>query len=358
MKESKNSEEQHSETKPCAELERLLVLYACDELNAEGRAAVEAHVEQCAACVVRLERERSLHQVFAALPRPADRLDPSDSLLARCRSRLGEALDDMAEERARGGWLRGLRSLDWLARSFVAHPAWSAALLVLLGVAVGSIGPRWYSQISRGSPGEQLKPIVVVSTPRLSEQDLQNISVAGINWISNSGSGTPSVELHLTTEKPLVLEGSPDDTDVKRVLTYIIQNGQRFDAGARLDSLDVLRTRSEDAQVRRALCIAAQKDRNPGVRLKALEALRGFEQDEQVRQTLLSALLRDSNPGVRVEAINSLSAALRKMGEQNAAQADPQMVNVLRDLVRKDPNNYIRMQSAAAIRQLTSREEY
>jgi HEAT repeat protein len=89
------------------------------------------------------------------------------------------------------------------------------------------------------------------------------------------------------------------------------------------------------------------------VRLRALEALRGFEQDDNVRQTLLDALLEDSNPGVRVEAIN----ALRGLAEKGTLD-DPRLVNVLRDRMQRDPNNYIRMQSAAAIRQLGPRGVY
>ncbi len=184
------------------------------------------------------------------------------------------------------------------------------------------------------------------------------MGIAAINWLPDGSAGSASVELHLTAEKPLVVQGSMDDTDVKRVLTYVVQNGQRFDPGVRLDSVDILRTRSSDGDVRRALCTAARKDHNPGVRLKALEALHGFEQDETVRQTMLDALLEDPNPGVRVEAINSLQATLRAMSETAVTLQDRRAVQVLRDRMRKDPNNYVRMQCAAAMRQLGPREVY
>ena len=173
------------------------------------------------------------------------------------------------------------------------------------------------------------------------------MGIAGINWVPDSSSGSPSVEVHLRAEKPLVVQGSVDDTDVKRVLTFVVQNGQRFDPGVRLDSVEVLRARSGDRDVRQALCTAARKDRNPGVRLKALEALRGFEQEDNVRQALLDTLLSDDNPGVRVEAIN----ALRALAERGTLD-DQRVVSVLRDRMQRDPNNYVRMQSAAAMRQL------
>jgi len=333
----------------CQDFERLLALYVWDELEAGERASVEAHIQHCANCAALLAREGKVRSALAQGEGPADKLDPAGTLLSQCRSELAEALDDAAEPRARWGWLNALRPANWLIPSFAHHPVWSATLLVLLGAALGSGLPPWYRSRLMQPGGTPLK---VFASPRISEQDLQSMGIAGINWVPGGGSGSPRVELHLTAEKPLVVQGSVDDTDVKRVLTFVVQNGQRFDSGVRLDSVEVLRTRSGDGDVRRALCTAAGKDSNPGVRLKALEALRGFEQDEIVRRTLLDALLSDSNPGVRVEAVN----ALRALAEKGTLE-DQRLVSVLRDRMQRDPNNYIRMQSAAAIRQLP-REVY
>jgi HEAT repeat protein len=149
---------------------------------------------------------------------------------------------------------------------------------------------------------------------------------------------------------PTNIVGAPNDADIERALTFVLQNGERFDPGVRLDSLDVLRASAADPEVRRALCAACRADRNPGVRMKALESLEGFEQDPAVRQTLLDVLQGDSNAGVRVEAINLLVNSLRL--EAGSGPADPQTLGVLRDRLRNDPNNYVRLQSAAALREL------
>lgn len=337
----------------CADRERLLVLHAWEELDARERASVEDHTRQCPPCAASLERELRLRHTVSSSQLLADRLDPSGALLAQCRSELEEALDDAGHSRGRPGWLAALRPASWF---FSGHPAWSAALMVLLGIAVGSVLPQWYR--SRRPPADEKPDIRVFSAPRVSDRDLQTMGIAGFNWVPENGSGSPSIELHLTAEKPLVLQGSLDDLDVKRVLTYVVQNGQRFNPGLRLDSVDLLRTRSSDSDVRRALCAAARKDPNAGVRLRALEALRGSEQDDTVRQTLLDALLNDNNPGVRVEAINSLQGVLRAMAETGVASEDARLVNVLRDRMQRDPNNYIRLQCATAIRQLGNREVY
>src|SRR5262249_1453488 len=164
-----------------------------------------------------------------------------------------------------------------------------------------------------------------------------------------------------------------------RVLTYVVANGERFDPGLRLDCLDALRARAQDAQVRRALVTAARKDQNPAVRMKALEALRDSTADDAVRETLLQALQHDPNPGVRVEAVNLLVRSLEgdefptlslasppsmpapelSQGPTLAASGDDsveRVVRALQDLRRSDPNRYVRLRSAAALRQINARD--
>jgi HEAT repeat protein len=95
-------------------------------------------------------------------------------------------------------------------------------------------------------------------------------------------------------------------------------------------------------------------DGNAAVRLKALEALNGAEPQDLVRQTLLDALVDDRNPGVRIEAIN----ALRGLAAAGKVESDDHMLAVLRERMRKDPSTYIRLQSAAAIRDLGPRQKF
>jgi hypothetical protein len=95
-----------------------------------------------------------------------------------------------------------------------------------------------------------------------------------------------------------------------------------------------------------------------------------------VRQVLLDALEHDGNPGVRVEAVNLLVGSLDNRGP--AADALPEapavaempatpasdeedasfghVVKVLQQLQRRDPNPYVRLRSAAALRQIGPRE--
>jgi hypothetical protein len=181
------------------------------------------------------------------------------------------------------------------------------------------------------------------------------------------------LQLHVRTEQPLVLSGSVDDPDLRRVLTYVVENGNQTDAGVRLDCLEALRARTSDLDVRRALLFAARKDQNPAVRMKALESLRDAAVDQSVRETLVDALEHDANPGVRVEAVNLLVRSLeRDTPPGNSQDSQPvlapdaaehpldasmeHVIRTLHELERSDPNRYVRLRSAAALRQIGPRQ--
>jgi hypothetical protein len=334
----------------CQEIESLAVLYACDELDSGARAELDAHVAECPACAAFVLRERHLQQEVASLEQPADSLDRSGLLLAQCRSELAESLDDREALATRSAWRSIFSPFAWwgaLRHTLIYHPAMSMTVLVVAGFLAGVAGQRL-----RVEPPQSVSPhpvMTVSASPKITDQQLQSAGSAHVAWVTPSGSRTPTVQVQLMSQTPMNIVGTPDDADVERALTFVLENGQRFDPDARLDSLDVLRTRTANPEVRRCLCFAARMDRNPGIRMKAIEALQGFEQDPMVRQTLLDALQTDENSGVRVEAINLIVSALQS--NNGSVTPDPQSLDVLRDRLRNDPNNYVRLQSAAALRE-------
>jgi HEAT repeat protein len=191
-----------------------------------------------------------------------------------------------------------------------------------------------------------------VST-KVTDEQLRRVDNAHVAWVTPSGSRTPTVQVQLMSPTPMDIVGAPDDADVQRALTFLLQNGQRFDPDVRLDSLDVLRMNAGDPDVRRTLCAVARLDRNPAVRIKALEALQGFEEDPSVREALLDALEIDSNTGVRVSAIRLLRTALQAEAESGASNGlDAQTLDVLRDRLHNDPDPGVRQQSAATLYEL------
>jgi HEAT repeats len=341
----------------CEDIEPLAVLGACDELDAGARAELDAHVAQCPACAEVVLREARLQQAIASIDQPADSLDRSGLLLAQCRSGLAESLDDKQSRAGRSVWFSIFSPVAWwgaLRHTLIYHPALSMTVLVVAGFLAGVAGQRLPV-----APTLAVSPHPAVTTasaarlnssnaPKITDEQLRSADRAHVAWVTPSGSRTPSVDVELMSPTPMSIVGAPDDADVQRALTFLLENGQRFDPDVRLGSLDVLRMNAADPEVRRTLCAACRLDRDPGVRLKALEALQGYEQDPAVRAALLDALESDGNSAVRVEAIHLLRDALKS----GSTEPDLQTADVLRDRLRNDPSPIVRQQSSAALREL------
>jgi hypothetical protein len=345
----------------CGEWQPLVMLSAAGgELEAGEQERLTAHVKDCAACAATLAREQELLTLMARL-----HAEPDAAMLASFRAGLDDALDREEE----GGWFGrklGLRlPLNWLT----PRPAWTAALLLIVGFSIGAFAPRLLRhpaanvaptsqpagesvQASSGSfPSTQG---VATNSPSLATFDIHSADVAGISLLPSDDQGLPRVQLQLKSQQPVTVEGTVEDDEVKTALLNVVTGGDRFCPDIRLDAVECLRGRGNDPQVRAALCRAVRKDHNAAVRLKAIEALDGAGSQEIVRETLLDALVDDQNPGVRVEAVN----ALRNMAANGQMDSDDHTVDVLRERMQKDPNTYIRLQSAAVIRDIGPRQKF
>jgi HEAT repeats/Putative zinc-finger len=349
-----NRETSDATNQPCGEWQPLLMLLAAGgELDPPEQARLTAHLANCPSCTSSLEIEREVLALVAV-----HHGEPDASLLASCRSELTDALDREEE----GGWLRralGLRlPLNWIS----PRPAWSAAVLLIVGFSIGSLAPRLLRHpvappnTAASDSASTVAPSnpTGAASPSFTAFDLHSADVAGINLFPSGGEGPARVQLQLKSQQPVTMEGTVDDDDVKGVLLNVLSSGDRVCPDVRLAAVECLRTRSNDPEVRAALCRALRKDRNAAVRLKALEALDGSGSQQMVRQTLVDALVDDQNPGVRIEAVT----ALREMAAKGQMDSDVHTVDVLRQLMQKDPNTYIRLQSAAAVRDIGPREKF
>jgi HEAT repeat protein len=355
----------------CKDVALLLVFYVCEEASASERELIETHLANCKACSEQLAEEKEFNSAFASAPQSADELDGSGILLSQCRSELAEVLDDLSAPPLQEHW----RPFGWLRRWMALRPAWSGALLVLVGVLVGAQLVPWLQQ----NPNNAAPAMNVRARQSLTPDQFSNMLISGVSISPSSGSNPPTVQLQVSAEQPMVLTGTVEDANMRQALTYVVQNSERFDAGTRLDCLDALKAAARDQQVRVALLNAARTDQNPAVRMKALEALRDAAGEDDVRQMLLDALQHDANPGVRVEAVNLLVGSLdgaappdisapmppeapvlagtpaaRTPGEEDPSFAH--VVQVLQELQRRDPSRYVRLRSAAALRQIGPRE--
>lgn len=364
------------QTKLCAEIAALLVFYVCDEVNERERSAIEKHIAECQACQAQLCEEREFQAAISFLPRADEQLDAAGVLLSQCRSELAEKLDDLGRPAAK----QKAPAFSWFRGWMTLHPAWSAATLILIGLVAGAQYSQWSG--TRNEFVGQDQAVNVRPSQQITEDQLKNMAVAGINFTPSPYSGSKNVRVRLSSEQPIELNGNLDDSNVRHVLTFMVKNGERFDSGVRLDCLDALKARAGDAEVRGALLCAARKDQNPAVRLKALEALRDAGMDSGVRQALLDALQHDSNPGVRVEAVNLLVRSLEQAPRESLAPLPVQapamaggpmiqasahpapvdgsiesVIRALEGLQRSDPSRYVRVRSAAALREISARND-
>src|SRR5262249_51100219 len=290
----------------CNWVQQNVVLYVYDELPDDAKHELEQHVERCKDCAAEVDATRKFRTQFAHLPPQ----EPSPNFLAASRMRLQEALET-AEQ---GGWGSRLvfDPINWLNQVHFA-PALAAAIFIV-GFA-GGIGAT-YKVIGRG--------------PLEHPPAQPPASVASITGISQQP-GSSEVTVKYDAVTPQQKSGSLSDPEIQQLLLYAARNN--FNAGVRMDSVDLLTKQPTNAHVREALLYALRYDSNTGIRLKALDALGPYVKDDvQVRDTVLESLMSDANPGVRIEALRLLEPA----------RADSSVRIVLQRLAEKDENRYIR----------------
>lgn len=304
----------------CEWVQQNVLLYVYDELPDDARHELEQHVARCKDCASELESTRNFRAGFAQFP--VD--DPSPSLLTASRMKLQEALES-AEQ---GGWLSRLvfDPVHWLNQIRFA-PALAAAIFIV-GFAGGIAAT--YQMIK--TPVEQ--------SPAPAPAQASLASVSGISSITQQP-GSNQVTIKYETVAPEEVHGSLSDPNIQQLLLYAARNN--FNAGVRMDSVDLLTQQPNNQHVREALIYALRYDSNTGVRLKALDGLGPHVKDDvQVRDAVLEALMSDTNPGVRIEALRLLKPCA----------ADSSVRIVLQRLAAKDENRFIRSEARTLVAQL------
>jgi hypothetical protein len=305
----------------CEWVKQNIVFYVYDELPDDARHELEQHVARCQDCAAEFEAVKQVRTDFAQFPVE----EPSPSLLAASRMRLQEALES-AEQ---GGWCSRLvfDPVHWLNQNRFA-PALAAAIFIV-GFA-GGIGTTY--KIIRSRPAE--------SATANSSSQLALASISGINSITQQP-GSNQVTVNYDTVSPQQARGSLSDPNIQQLLLYAARNN--FNAGVRMDSVDLLTQQPSNQHVQEALLYALRYDSNTGIRLKALDGLGPYVKDDvQVRDAVLESLMSDANPGVRIEALHLLEPV----------RADSSVRIVLERLAAKDDNRYIRSQARSMIAQL------
>ena len=305
----------------CEWVQQNIVLFVYDELPDDARHELEQHVARCRDCAAELESTRKFRADVAQFPVQ----EPNASFLAASRMRLQEALES-AEQ---GAWWHRLifDPITWLNQIRFA-PALAAAIFIV-GFA-GGIGATY--KMVKGTPGTENQ----ANAPAQASL----ASVSGISSVTQQA-GSNQVTVKYETVSPQEAHGSLSDPGIQQLLLYAARNN--FNAGVRMDSVNLLTQQPNNAHVREALLYALRYDANTGVRLKALDGLGPYVKDDvQVRDAVLESLMSDTNPGVRIEALHLVEPV----------RGDSSVRIVLERLAAKDENRYIRSQARTLVAQL------
>lgn len=309
----------------CEQTVEQLPLYLYSELTFDEEEAVEQHLDGCANCRQALEREKSLHAMLddASVEVPA-------GVLVASRQRLSAALSSQAP--AAGWWSRFAGSLRF---ETMWKPVGALAMLAIGfygGRAVTTGGARGFAEGNGTNPA-------AVSRVRYVEPDAQG-----------------NVQIVFDETRQRILRGRLDDEPVRRMLLTAAREAN--DPGLRAETVNILGQRSQQgAEIRQALLAALENDANAGVRLKALEGLKAYAGDLETRRVLVRVLAEDDNPGVRTRVIDMLTREEAGGGVSRGRQFDAQMVGTLQELVRREPNNYVRQRCEKALRDVNASAE-
>jgi hypothetical protein len=301
----------------CEEAKKQLAVYLYGELSFDEEEALEQHLDGCEGCRKDLAAQRRLHE---ALDQRAE--EPPAALLAQCRRELRYAVRDLAPAAAQrtGGLWRKLGGFLAPASGWL-KPAGAVAL-----VALGFFSAR----LTTPTPTGGRTPVVT-----------EPVSMR-VRTIEPDASG--GIQLVVEETRQRVLRGRLEDEPIRQMLLAASRDPQ--DPGLRVESVDLLKDRPESVEVRRALLAALEYDPNPGVRLKAIEGLKTFSGDPETRRVLARALLEDDNPGIRTQVIDLL-----------VDKKDPSVVGVLQEALKKEDNNYVRLRSQRALREMNASVE-
>jgi len=305
-----------------------ILLYLYNELPEREREDFEAELERSA------ELRQALHeeeQLLKAIDQRGSAEAP-ETLLAECRQDLMRAI--YREERQRRETPRLLPA--WASRFVPPRSSWAPAAAVAL-MALGFFAGRGTQQLFAPAASGGAADPVIAQTARPAAFGAEPQSVLDVDSVAFDPLGG---DVEIVIEERRTIRGSASDPRIRGLLMSSVRSPE---AGMRLESVDALRQRCDDADIQRTLIRALLRDENPGVRLKALEALAPHHQEAAVRTALIEAVKNDRNVGVRVQAIDLLTQS-----------PDRRLAGVLQELVTDDQNPYVRLRSQQTLHQMNA----
>ena len=302
----------------CGAIKDLFTLYLYGELSFDEEERVEAHLDTCVDCGKALERQR---EVQVALDNIG--IEPAPALLRTCREELRMRLAE--EGQAKHGWWE--RFTDLLTGGS-SHSGWlrPAGALTLLALGFGA---------ARVIPQDAFGGAL--------QMGMTEPSASRVRYVEPSSNGKVQIVLDETRQR--IISGALNDQKIRVLLLSAAKDPS--DPGLRAETVDILNTSAQSADVRDALVLALLHDQNAGVRFKAMEGLKSFAQQSDVRLALTQVLMHDTNPGLRTQAIDLLTKGLNQDGA--APSYDRQVIGAMQELMQRENNSYVRQRCKAAL---------
>jgi hypothetical protein len=317
------------------QFEEWLQLAFYHELDERERALLGNHLSSCERCRIEFEKMKK----FAAVIAHHKPVAVSDSFLRDARRDLRTLLE---VEKGRRTLLERIKDAvdDLLA------PQWQVALGGIAVLAVGILAGYF---IFRSSPEKSLLALPAGSLSPLMEAGESQI--ANVRFIDRDAR-TGNVDFTFETITPVHIRGNVNDEDVQKVLARALVSNQN--AGVRLRAVNIIGDQAEqkrapelDKEIKAALITVLLHDPNLGVRKEALQVLQHYLPDSAIVRAFLTVLANDKSTGLKVAAINSLD--LSKYENQPIGE---EIQTILRNKVRSDDNNYIRIRAKAALQEV------
>ncbi len=306
--------------------EKWLVLDEYGELGPADKKELENHCVSCQACRSERDRLNRLQHVLSAYHPAA----VTDSVIDNARQALRSTI---RREGERTSIIDRLVTVAGNLLSGFNRPVLAGAITGIAGLIAG-----YFLFTPRGSVTNNIagpSPILPGDT-----------RIANVRFITTDLS-TGNVEFTFDAVKPVRVRGNINDEQVQKILTHALLTEEN--PGVRLQSVNTFAAfpGNRDKDIKSALITSLKTDENAGVRNEALKTLRNYPMDNDIKLALLYTLNHDRNPGIRIAAINYLDSA-----RVSGAGLDRDVLEVFRERMKLDDNNYIRIRAKAAIQEM------
>lgn len=219
-------------------------------------------------------------------------------------------------------WLQGLaqRPMTVALQGAAMAATFVLGVLVATPDSVSSVDP---ALVAANSVDEQLSPLMLVGSE---DYEIYQMTVNSYDPVSGD------IDLSFSLASETRLTGNVAERNIHQLMAVALQND--IDSASRLDTINALQPVRHGSDVYEALIYVLRNDQNPGVRYQAVQSLVALADEDRVRDALRYALREDVNPGVRLEAFAAL-----------ASNPDAQTLEVFRQQMDEDSNEYIRAQA-------------